>query len=173
MSGIAAFLRVISLAPRSQKRNFVIAQLGVVVMVATQLIIPQLIADIIDDGILAENVGSIARTSFAMICWTVVNLVVAGGVAYLSAATATNFAHAIRAMMYDKTTQLSYGNIDRISAGGLLVRMTSDVNIMRTSFMMAMFMLFQAPWMLLGAVALVWLFTPDLLWIMASVVGLT
>ncbi|MEM9035662.1 MAG: ABC transporter ATP-binding protein [Actinomycetota bacterium] len=173
MSGIAAFFRVITIMPRSQQRNFVVAQVGVVMMVIAQLVIPLLIQDIIDEGILAEDLGSISRTAFAMICWSVANLAVAGGVAYLSAATATNFAHAIRTHLYDKITTLSYGNIDRLSSGGLLVRMTSDVNIMRTSFMMTMFMLFQAPWLLLGAVALVWWQTPELLWVMGAVVLVT
>ncbi|MEO1062054.1 MAG: ABC transporter ATP-binding protein [Actinomycetota bacterium] len=173
MSGIAAFFRVVGIMPRSQQRNFVLAQVGVVLMVIAQLVIPLLIQDIIDEGILAEDLGSISRTAFAMISWSVANLAVAGGVAYLSAATATNFAHAIRTHLYDKITTLSYGNIDRLSSGGLLVRMTSDVNIMRTSFMMTMFMLFQAPWLLLGAVALVWWQTPELLWVMGIVVVVT
>ena len=173
MSGIGAFFRVVSLAPRSQQRKFVVAQIGVVLMVVAQLVIPLLIQDIIDDGIIAEDLGSISRTAFAMICWSVANLAVAGGVAYLSASAATDFAHAIRTHLYDKISTLSYGNIDRLSSAGLLVRMTSDVNIMRTSFMMTMFMLFQAPWLLLGAVGLVWWQTPELLWVMGAVVVVT
>ncbi|MEM9040248.1 MAG: ABC transporter ATP-binding protein [Actinomycetota bacterium] len=173
MSGIGAILRVVALAPRSQQRKFVVAQIGVVLMVVAQLVIPLLIQDIIDDGIIAEDLGSISRTAFAMICWSVANLAVAGGVAYLSASAATDFAHAIRTHLYDKISTLSYGNIDRLSSAGLLVRMTSDVNIMRTSFMMTMFMLFQAPWLLLGAVGLVWWQTPELLWVMGAVVVVT
>ncbi|MEM9040223.1 MAG: hypothetical protein AAGD33_10055, partial [Actinomycetota bacterium] len=122
MSGIGAFFRVVSLAPRSQQRKFVVAQIGVVLMVVAQLVIPLLIQDIIDDGIIAEYLGSISRTAFAMICWSVANLAVAGGVAYLSASAATDFAHAIRTHLYDKISTLSYGNIDRLSSAGLLVR---------------------------------------------------
>lgn len=169
MSGIRAFFRVLSHAPRSQKRNFVVAQIGVVGMVVAQLMIPQLIQDIIDDGILGGNLDAVVSTSVFMILWSVGNLLVSGGVAYLAAATATNLAHAIRARLYDTITTLSYGNLDRLSTGGLLVRMTSDVNIMRNSWMMTMYMLFQAPWLLLGAVALVWSQTPQLLWVMAVV----
>lgn len=173
MSGIRAFLRVLSRAPRKQKRNFFLAQLGVVVMVAAQLMIPQLVQDIIDDGVLANNTDAVVSSSFQMLLWSVGNLIVAGGVAYLSAATATNLANAIRTRLYEKVTTLSHGNLDRLSTGNLLVRMTSDVNIMKSSWMMTMYMLFQAPWLLLGAVALVWLQTPQLLWIVALVMGLT
>lgn len=173
MSGIRAFFRVLARSPGSQKRNFVIAQFGVVFMVAAQLMVPQLIQNIIDDGILAEDLDSIVSTSFLMILWSVGNLVVAGGVAYLAAATATNLAHTIRAHLYHTISTLSYGNLDRLSTGGLLVRMTSDVNIMRNSSMMTMFMLFQAPWLLLGAFGLVWWQTPQLLWVMGLVVAVT
>jgi hypothetical protein len=58
-------------------------------MVAVQLLIPQLIQDIIDEGILAENLSSIARTSFAMIFWSAV----AGGVACLSAGCSRELRH--------------------------------------------------------------------------------
>lgn len=173
MSGIRAFLHVLSRVPRKQKRNFMLAQLGVVVMVAAQLMIPQLVQDIIDDGVLANNTDAVVSSSFQMLLWSVGNLIVAGGVAYLSATTATNLANAIRTRLYEKVTTLSHGNLDRLSTGNLLVRMTSDVNIMKSSWMMTMYMLFQAPWMLLGAVALVWWQTPQLLWIVAMVMGLT
>ena len=173
MSGIRAFFRVLERGPQSQRRNFYLAQVGVVGMVAAQLMIPQLIQDIIDDGILAEDLDSIVWTSFMMILWSVGNLLVAGYVAYLSAATATNLAHGIRTRLYKKISSLSYGNLDRLSTGSLLVRITSDVNIMRNSWMMTMYMLFQAPWLLLGAVGLVWWQTPELLWVMAAVMTVT
>lgn len=171
MSGLQAFFRVLGRAPAAQKRNFLLAQLGVVGMVAAQLAIPQLIQEIIDDGILGESLDSIVWTSAKMIGWSVGNLVVAGLVAWLSASTATDLAHAIRSGLYEKVTHLGYGDLDRISTGSLLVRITSDVNIMRNSWMMTMFMLFQAPWLLAGAVWLVWRQTPDLLWIMALTMG--
>lgn len=173
MSGIRAFFRVLGRGPQSQRRNFYVAQVGVVGMVAAQLMIPQLIQDIIDDGILAGDLSSIVWTSFMMMVWSVGNLLVAGVVAYLSAATATNLAHGIRTRLYEKISSLSYGNLDRLSTGSLLVRITSDVNIMRNSWMMTMYMLFQAPWLLLGAVGLVWWQTPELLWVMATVMLVT
>lgn len=169
MGGIRAFFRVLGYAPREQKRNFAIAQLGVIVMVVSQLMIPQLVQDIIDDGVLASDTDAIVWSSFLMILWATANLIVAGGVAYLSATTATHLADAIRTGLYDKITTLSFGNLDRLSTGSLLVRITSDVNIMKNSWMMTMYLLFQAPWLLLGAVALVWLQTPALLWVMAMV----
>ena len=173
MSGIKAFLYVLGRAPRAQKRNFLLAQLGVVFIVAAQLMIPQLVQDIIDDGVLADSTDAVVWSAFQMLLWSVGNLIVAGGVAYLSAATATNLANAIRTRLYEKVTTLSHGNLDRLSTGNLLVRMTSDVNIMKSSWMMTMYMLFQAPWLLLGAVALVWWQTPQLLWIVALVMGVT
>jgi ATP-binding cassette subfamily B protein len=173
MSGIRAFFQVLARTPASQKRNFVVAQILVVFMVAAQLMILQLIQDIIDEGILVEDLDSVVSTSFQMILWSVANLVVAGVVAYLSSATATNLAHAIRTFLYEKISTLSYGNLDRLSTSGLLVRMTSDVNIMRNSWMMTMFMLFQVPWLLLGAFALVAIQTPQLLWVMGLVVATT
>lgn len=173
MSGFRAFFHVLSRVPQRDKRNFALAQFGVVLMVAAQLMIPQLVQDIIDEGVLAGNTDAVVWSAFQMLLWSVGNLIVSGGVAYLSASTATSLANAIRTRLYQKVTTLSHGNLDRLSTGNLLVRMTSDVNIMKSSWMMTMYMLFQAPWLLLGAVALVWLQTPELLWIMGLVMTLT
>ncbi|MEM7323795.1 MAG: ABC transporter ATP-binding protein [Actinomycetota bacterium] len=173
MSGIRAFFRVLSYAPRSEQRNFLLAQLGVVVMVGIQLMIPQLVQQIIDDGILAEDTDRVVDVGFQMILWSMLNLIVAGGVAYLTARTATNLAHALRRLLYEKVTTFSHGDLDRLSTAELLVRLTSDVNIMKTAFMQTMFMLFQAPWLLIGAVVLVWWQSPSLVWIMAAVMVVT
>ena len=173
MSGFRAFFRVLNRVPKREKRNFALAQVGVVFMVAAQLMIPQLVQEIIDDGVLAQNTDAVVSSAFQMLLWSVANLIVSGGVAYLSASTATSLANAVRTRLYTKVTTLSHGNLDRLSTGNLLVRMTSDVNIMKSSWMMTMYMLFQAPWLLLGAVALVWIQTPELLWIMALVMTVT
>ncbi len=173
MSGIRAFFRVLSYAPRSEQRNFLLAQFGVVVMVAIQLMIPQLVQRIIDEGILASDTDRVVEVGFQMILWSVLNLIVAGGVAYLTALTATNLAHSLRRLLYEKVTTFSHGDLDRLSTAELLVRLTSDVNIMKTAFMQTMFMLFQAPWLLVGAVVLVWLQSPSLVWIMAAVMVVT
>ena len=173
MSGIKAFFRVLGHASAQHKRAFAYAQVGVVVMVIAQLMIPQLVRSIIDDGVLAQNTDVVRRSSLFMIGWAVMNLAVASIVAYLSAQTATHLAHAIRTRLYEKVTELSHGNLDRLSTGGLLVRITSDVNIIKSSWMMAIFLLFQSPWMLLGAVALVWVQTPELLWVVGLVVVAT
>ncbi len=152
---------------------FLLAQLGVVVMVFIQLMIPQLVQQIIDDGILAGDTDRVINVGFQMILWSVLNLIVASGVAYLAAVTATNMAHGLRRLLYEKVTTFSHGDLDRLSTAELLVRLTSDVNIMKTAFMQTMYMLFQAPWMLVGAVFLVWWQSPSLLWIMALVMVVT
>ena len=173
LSGIRAFFRVLSYAPARERHMFMLAQVGVVIMVFIQLMVPQLVQRIIDDGILAGDVDQVVSVGLQMILWSTLNLVVAGGVAYLAAMTATNLAHGLRRLLYERVTTFSHGNLDRLSTAELLVRMTSDVNIMKTAFMQTMYMLFQAPWLLVGAVFLVWWQSPSLLWIMALVMVLT
>lgn len=173
MNGIRAFFRVLSHASARNKRAFYIAQVGVVIMVIAFLMIPQLMQRIIDDGVLVQDREAVFSTSMLMIGWAFLNVVVAGVVASLSAKTATGLAHAIRVRLYEKVTDLSHGNLDRLSTGGLLVRITSDVNIIKNTWMMTTFMMFQSPWMLLGATVLVWLQMPELLWVVGLVVLLT
>lgn len=169
MGGLAAFFRVLAQMPASQKRNFIVAEIGVVFIALTQLMIPQLVQQIIDDGITAGDMDAVVRVSLQMIMWATASLLVSGCVAYLAAATATNLSNHVRTELFAKITTLSSGNLDRLTAGSLLVRTTSDINILRNSWMLTMYALFQAPWLLIGAVALVWWQTPSLLWLMALV----
>jgi len=147
------------------------SQVCLVFSVVLELMIPQKIQRIIDDGIRNEDVGVIASTSAIMLGFTVTSALFAILAAGLGARIATQTAHELRVGIYKKVTTFSFGDLDRFQTGPLLVRLTSDIAIVRNGFLIAIVMIIRSPVMLIGAVGLVAFETPQLLVPTLMVVG--
>lgn len=147
------------------------SQVCLILSVVLELLIPQQIQRIIDDGIRQEDVGIIAETSAIMLGFTVSSAVFAIAAAALGSRIATQAAHDLRVGIYEKVTTLSFGDLDRFKTGPLLVRLTSDISIVRNGFLIGIVMIIRAPVMLIGAVGLVAFETPQLLLPTLAVVG--
>lgn len=147
------------------------SQLCLVLSVVLELMIPQQIQRIIDEGIRAEDIGIIASTSGVMLVFTVTSAIFAIAAAALGSRIATQAAHELRVGVYEKVTTLSFGDLDRFQTGPLLVRLTSDISIVRNGFLIGIVMIIRSPVMLVGAVGLVAFETPQLLVPTLLVVG--
>lgn len=148
------------------------SQVCLIVSVVLELMIPRQIQTIIDDGIRGEDVGIIARTSGLMLGFTMLSAVFAIMAAAIGSRIATQAAHDLRVGIYQKVTTLSFGDIDRFRTGPLLVRLTSDISIVRNGFLIGIIMVIRSPVMLIGAVGLVASGTPQLVVPTLIVVGL-
>lgn len=147
------------------------SQLCLVLSVVLELLIPQQIQRIIDDGIRQEDIGVITSTSAIMIGFTLSSAAFAIAAAALGSRIATQSAHELRVGIYEKVTTLSFGDLDRFQTGPLLVRLTSDISIVRNGFLIGIVMIIRSPVMLVGAVGLVAFETPQLLLPTLLVVG--
>lgn len=148
------------------------SQVCLIISVVLELLIPRQIQTIIDDGIRAEDVDIIARTSALMLGFTLLSAVFAIMAAAIGSRIATQAAHDLRVGVYEKVTTLSFGDIDRFRTGPLLVRLTSDISIVRNGFLIGIIMVIRSPVMLIGAVGLVASGTPQLVIPTLIVVGL-
>ena len=153
------------------RRLLVASQVCMVLSVGLELLIPQQIQRIIDDGIRNEDIGVITSTAAVMLGYTVSSAAFAIVAARLGARIASHAAHDLRMGIYEKVTTLSFGDIDRFRTGPLLVRLTSDISIVRNGFLIGIVMIIRSPVMLLGAVGLVAFETPQLLLPTLFVVG--
>lgn len=147
------------------------SQVCLVISVVLELLIPQQIQRIIDDGIREEDIGVITSTSAIMLGFTISSAAFAIAAAALGSRIATQSAHELRVGIYEKVTTLSFGDLDRFQTGPLLVRLTSDISIVRNGFLIGIVMIIRSPVMLIGAVGLVAFETPQLLVPTLLVVG--
>ncbi len=135
-------------------RECVLGPLFKLLEASFELIVPLIVAAIIDKGIPALDRGYIVR----MCLW----LVVLGGIGLLSAVTAQYFAARaaigfsarLRHALMEHIGRLSYTELDRIGTSTLVTRMTSDVNQVQTGVNMTLRLLLRSPFVVFGAMVM-------------------
>ena len=121
-------------------------------VVAIDLIIPRLVQRTIDEGVARRNIAVVLNTSLIMIGASVVDTLLAIGNTLLAVQVAYRFGTDVRSALFRKIQTLSFGNLDRLQTGQLLVRLTSDVNQVQMIVMLSLRILTRAPLLMLGSV---------------------
>ena len=119
-----------------------------------ELLIPLVMAQIVDVGIQTGNRAYTVQMGAVMVALALVSLVLGVAAAYLSSVTGQGFGANLRAAEYNHIQEFSFSNIERFSTASLITRMTSDVNAVQTTVMMGMRLLVRAPVMLVSALFL-------------------
>ena len=122
-----------------------------------EMVIPLLMASIIDDGVQAGDMKHIFVIGCYMILAAIVGLFagVMGG--KYGAKASTGFARNLREAMYENIQTFSFSNIDKFSTAGLVTRMTTDVTNIQNAYQMLLRMCFRAPVSLICAMLMAFL----------------
>ena len=119
-----------------------LCMIGEVVM---EMIVPRLMASIIDDGVTAGNMEHIYRVGGWMILAAVIGLIFGVLGAVFGSRASTGFARNLRRSMYRNIQTFSFSNIDKYSTAGLVTRMTTDVTNIQNAYQMILRMFVRAP----------------------------
>jgi ATP-binding cassette subfamily B protein len=130
--------------------------------VGAELLIPQQIQRVIDDGIAVGDMVVVLRSALTMVGFALVAIVLAYINTIYSVRVSEGFAADVRDLAYRQIQRFSFGNLDRLQTGELLVRLTSDVNIAKTALLMVIRMVFRAPLMMVGSLIMLVLTSPRL-----------
>lgn len=134
---------------REYKWYAILTPVLVGVEVVLEVAIPYVIASLIDLGVSAGNMNEIYRYGGYLIILAILSLIF-GILAGLSAAKgSTGFAKNLRHDIYHKVQDYSFANIDRFSTGGIITRITTDVNNVRMAFQMITRIAVRAPLMMI------------------------
>ena len=118
------------------------------------LLVPLVVASIIDRGIGAGNAAHVWRMCGVMVALGLVGLAAAVTAQYFAAKAATGFAADVRHALFAKLTSLSYPDVDRVGASAMITRVTSDVTQAQTGVNMALRLLLRSPFVVLGAMVM-------------------
>ena len=136
------------------KRQAVRSPVFITLEVICELILPLIMAEIVDVAIPAGDTAYIFRLGAVMLALSLLSM--AFGV--LSAKYATfasqGFGANLRQCLFDKVQEFSFADIDRFSSASLITRMTNDVNAMTMMLNMGLRMLVRAPVMLIAALGI-------------------
>ena len=123
----------------------VLTPICMIVEVVMEILIPLLMAKIVDVGIENGDFNYIFKIGVIMLGFAGVSL--AGGVlgGVFGAKASTGFAHNLREGMYNNIQTFSFSNIDKFSTAGLVTRLTTDVSNVQMAYQMLLRMTMRAP----------------------------
>ena len=119
-----------------------------------ELLLPLVMADIVDIGIKNYDKAFILQKGGEMLIMAIFALLLGGGSAVLAAIASQRFGAQLRAAEYAKVQEFSFRNIEHFSTASLITRLTTDVNSLQTTAFMGMRMFIRAPSMLISALVL-------------------
>ena len=142
---------------KEYKSAALVTPIFMILEVAMEMVIPLLMASIIDDGVQAGDMKHIFVIGCYMILAAIVGLFagVMGG--KYGAKASTGFARNLREAMYENIQTFSFSNIDKFSTAGLVTRMTTDVTNIQNAYQMLLRMCFRAPVSLICAMLMAFL----------------
>jgi len=125
-----------------------------VVVVLLDLAIPRLVQRIIDQGILAGNMQEVWQTFLLMMAISVVNTLFAIGNNNFSVQVGEGVARDLREALFLKIQSFSFGNLDKMKTGQLMVRLSSDSNVIQRVIQVSLRIGTRAPLLMIGSIIL-------------------
>ncbi len=119
-----------------------------------ELIIPLVVARIIDRGIGAGDQEYVLRMCGLMVLLGIIGLVMAVSAQYFSAAAAVGFSARLRHAVMNHILGLSYSQIDRLGTSTMITRMTSDINQVQNGVNLTLRLLLRSPFVVLGSMVM-------------------
>ena len=135
-------------------RECVLSPLFKLLEASFELIIPLIVASIIDRGIASGDGGHVARMVLCMAALGLVGLLAAVTAQYFAAKAAISFSTRLRHALMAHIQTLSYTELDTLGTSTLITRMTSDVNQVQSGVNMCLRLLLRSPFVVFGAMVM-------------------
>lgn len=133
------------------KKESVFAPLFKMLEASFELIVPLVVASIIDDGIRNNDLKLVISRAGILVVLAVVGMVAAITAQYFAAKAATGFATELRHSLFEKIQSFSFTELDRIGTSTLITRMTNDVNQAQSGVNMVLRLFLRSPFIVIGA----------------------
>lgn len=153
-------------------RECVLSPLFKLLEASFELMIPLVVARIIDIGIAGGDNGYIVKMCFVMVLLGVVGLISAVTAQYYAAKAAVGFAARLRSALMRKLLGLSYTQIDTLGTSAMVTRMTSDVNQVQNGVNLTLRLLLRSPFVVFGAMIMAFTIDFDSALVFAGVIPL-
>ncbi|MBO5248756.1 MAG: ABC transporter ATP-binding protein [Clostridia bacterium] len=154
------------------RKEAVLAPLFKMLEAILELLVPLVIAYVIDNGIEKGDKNYVLLMSGILVCLGIVGLIAAVTAQYFSAKAAVGFSAGVRKALFSHLQSLSYKECDRIGTATMITRMTGDVNLMQTGVNMTLRLLLRSPFVVLGAMIMAFTIDPVSALIFVAVIPL-
>ena len=140
---------------KEYKKDTILTPIFVILEVVMEVIIPLLMANIIDVGIQNGDVHYILKMGALLIVSAILSLTFGMLSGRFAAKASAGYAKNLRKAMFHKVQDYSFENIDKFSTSSLVTRMTTDVTNVQMAFQMIIRILVRGPIMLIFALLMV------------------
>lgn len=151
-----SLLRIAKFA-RPYWKSIIFSLVFLITVVYLDLLIPQLIQKIIDQGISKKDLSLVIQTTGLMLGISIIDTILAIGNNYFSVLVGESFGRDLRERLFVKIQSFSFGNLDRLKTGQLMVRLTSDVSIVQRVIQVFLRIGTRAPMLMIGSMLLMFL----------------
>ena len=136
------------------KKDAILTPVFVILEVVMEVLIPLMMAAIIDHGLESRDIKMVCLLGAVMIIMAMLALLFGVWSGKLASSASSGFAMNLRQAMYEKIQTFSFSNIDKFSTAGLVTRMTTDVMNVQQAFQMSIRICVRAPIMLVSAMVM-------------------
>lgn len=139
---------------RDYKKESILAPLFKLLEAFFELLVPLVMASIIDRGIgdlVNADRGHIVRMGFCLLTLAAVGLVSSITAQFFAAKAAVGFSTKLRQALFDHIQTLDFTNIDRVGTSAMITRMTSDINQVQSGVNMVLRLFLRSPIIVFGA----------------------
>lgn len=144
---------------KDYKKESILAPLFKMLEASFELMVPLVMAAIIDNGIAGSDTPYILKMGAVLVLLAAVGLASSVTAQYFSAKAAVGFATKLRSALFSHIQGLSYTELDTIGTSTLITRMTSDVNQIQNGVNLTLRLLLRSPFIVFGAMVMA--FTVD------------
>ena len=136
---------------KDYKKESILAPLFKLLEAFFELMVPLVMANIIDYGISNRNMGYIGKMGLLLLLLGVVGLASSITAQFFAAKAAVGFSTKLRQALFDHIEDLSFTDIDKAGTSTMITRMTSDVNQMKSGINMTLRLFLRSPIIVFGA----------------------
>ncbi len=133
--------------------------------VLLEIMIPLLMADLIDQGIDQGNMSAVEKYGLALLFLALLELAAGVFSARTAAKASAGFAANLREDMYDNAQTFAFSNIDKFSTASIVTRLTTDMTNVQNAWQMLIRMAIRGPLMLIFSMAVSFSISADIAWI--------
>lgn len=139
---------------REYKKECICAPLFKLLEASFELIVPLVMAAIIDNGITASDKPYIWKMGGVLVLLAAVGLVSSVTAQYFAAKAAVGFSTKLRHILFEKIESLSFSKMDTVGTSTLITRMTSDINQVQSGVNLVLRLFLRSPFIVFGAMAM-------------------
>lgn len=126
-----------------------------------ELLVPLVIASMIDIGIANGDKSHIVRMCLILLLLCAVGFACAVTAQFFAAKAASGFAAKVKRALFDNIQKLSYADIDKVGTSAMITRMTSDINQVQQGVNLTIRLLLRSPFVVFGAFVMAYTISPS------------